>query len=86
MMKIRRGAVKGIPRALRCDWFVVGQILTGWDAARLGVPADIISQVDPVTLCALVPTAEAFDICWDNRSIRILEILVVEVWAGWLHY
>lgn len=59
MMKLLRGAVVTIPRALRFDRFVCGQIPTGWSAARLGVPPEIISQVDPVTLYALVSTAEA---------------------------
>ena len=48
-----------IPKALRFDRFVAGQIPTGWDAKRYGIPDDIISQVDPVTLFVLVCTVEA---------------------------
>merc|ERR1711871_1574985 len=59
MMKLRKGAVISIPRALKFDRFVAGQIPTGWSAERLGVPKNIIDQVDPVTLYALVSTAEA---------------------------
>ena len=38
---------------------MAGQIPTGWDPAILGVPDDIINQVDPVTLYTLVSTVEA---------------------------
>ena len=58
-VRIKKGATLMIPKALRFDRFVAGQIPTGWDAKRYGVPEDIISQVDPVTLFVLVCTAEA---------------------------
>ncbi|KAF2665751.1 fatty acid synthase-like protein [Microthyrium microscopicum] len=57
-VRIKRGATLLIPKALRFDRLVAGQIPTGWDARRYGVPEDIISQVDPVTLFVLVSTAE----------------------------
>jgi fatty acid synthase subunit beta len=59
MIQLREGAVLSIPKALRFDRFVAGQIPTGWDAVRLGVPKDIAQAVDPVTLFALVSAAEA---------------------------
>jgi fatty acid synthase subunit alpha len=58
-VRIKKGASLLIPKALRFDRLVAGQIPTGWDARRYGVPEDIISQVDPVTLFVLVSTAEA---------------------------
>jgi fatty acid synthase subunit alpha, fungi type len=58
-VRIRKGATLLIPKALRFDRLVAGQIPTGWDARRYGIPEDIISQVDPVTLFVLVSTAEA---------------------------
>ena len=58
-MRLRRGAVVAVPRALRFDRFVAGQIPKGWDAKRLGIPPEIVDSVDPVTLFALVSTAEA---------------------------
>lgn len=58
-VRLRKGATLLIPKALRFDRLVAGQIPTGWDARRYGVPEDIISQVDPVTLYVLVTTAEA---------------------------
>ncbi|KAI8394241.1 fatty acid synthase [Radiomyces spectabilis] len=57
---LRKGATLYVPKALRFDRLVAGQIPTGWDAARYGVPKDIIDQVDPVTLFNLVSTVEAF--------------------------
>jgi 3-oxoacyl-(acyl-carrier-protein) synthase len=59
-IKLKQGAVISIPRALRFDRQVAGQVPQGWDAARYGIPDNIISQVDPITLYTLVSTAEAF--------------------------
>jgi fatty acid synthase subunit alpha len=58
-IRLKKGATLMIPKALRFDRLVAGQIPTGWDAKKYGVPDDIISQVDPVTLFVLVSTAEA---------------------------
>ncbi|KJK94080.1 Fatty acid synthase subunit alpha [Metarhizium anisopliae BRIP 53284] len=59
IVRMRKGASLWIPKALRFDRLVAGQIPTGWDPKRYGIPEDIISQVDPVTLFLLVSTAEA---------------------------
>ncbi|KAI0483302.1 fatty acid synthase subunit alpha [Xylariaceae sp. FL0804] len=56
---MKKGASLWIPKALRFDRLVAGQIPTGWDAKKYGVPEDIISQVDRVTLFVLVSVAEA---------------------------
>lgn len=58
-IRMKKGAGLWIPKALRFDRLVAGQIPSGWDAKRYGVPDDIISQVDPVALFVLVATAEA---------------------------
>jgi fatty acid synthase subunit alpha len=58
-VRLKKGASLWIPKALRFDRLVAGQIPTGWDAKRYGIPDDIISQVDPVALFVLVSTAEA---------------------------
>jgi fatty acid synthase subunit alpha len=58
-VRLKKGATLMIPKALRFDRLVAGQIPTGWDAKKYGIPDDIISQVDPVTLFVLVSTAEA---------------------------
>ena len=55
-VRLKKGATLLIPKALRFDRLVAGQIPTGWDAKRYGIPDDIISQVDPVTLYVLVCT------------------------------
>ncbi|EED14198.1 fatty acid synthase alpha subunit FasA [Talaromyces stipitatus ATCC 10500] len=59
LVRLKKGANLMIPKALQFDRLVAGQIPTGWDAKRYGVPDDIIDQVDPVTLYVLVSTAEA---------------------------
>jgi fatty acid synthase subunit alpha len=58
-VRLRKGATLLIPKALKFDRLVAGQIPTGWDAKKYGIEDDIINQVDPVTLFVLVCTAEA---------------------------
>ncbi|ODQ67554.1 alpha subunit of fatty acid synthase [Nadsonia fulvescens var. elongata DSM 6958] len=58
-VRLLKGAKLLIPKALSFDRLVAGQIPTGWDARRYGIGEDIISQVDPITLYALVATVEA---------------------------
>ncbi|KFL63076.1 fatty acid synthase subunit alpha [Trichophyton rubrum CBS 118892] len=57
-VRLLKGATLLIPKALKFDRFVAGQIPTGWDPKHYGIPDDIISQVDPVTLYVLVCTVE----------------------------
>ncbi|KAL4874534.1 hypothetical protein BJY04DRAFT_12385 [Aspergillus karnatakaensis] len=56
---LKKGAKLMVPKALRLDRMVIGQIPTGWDARKYGIPDDVISQVDPVTLYMLVCSIEA---------------------------
>src|SRR5690606_21325581 len=56
----KKGAVVRVARALNLDRNVVAQVPAGWDAARYGVPAEFVEQVDRATLFNLVATAEAF--------------------------
>ena len=58
-VRLKKGATLLIPKALKFDRLVAGQIPTGWDAKKYGIPDDIIEQVDPVTLFVLVCTAES---------------------------
>lgn len=58
-VRFLKGAKILVPKALQYNRFVAGQIPTGWDARTYGVPDDIVTQVDPVTLYTLVSTAEA---------------------------
>ena len=60
LVKLLKGAVMYIPKALRFDRLVAGQIPTGWSAKTYGISDDIISQVDPLTLFTLVSVVEAF--------------------------
>ncbi|KAL3433440.1 hypothetical protein BDV09DRAFT_171990 [Aspergillus tetrazonus] len=56
---LKKGAKLMVPKALRLDRMVIGQIPTGWDARKYGIPDDVISQVDPVTLYMLACSIEA---------------------------
>lgn len=58
-VRLKKGAMLLIPKALKFDRLVAGQIPTGWSAKTYGIPDDIISQVDPVTLYVLVCTVES---------------------------
>ncbi|EEB09746.1 fatty acid synthase alpha subunit Lsd1 [Schizosaccharomyces japonicus yFS275] len=58
-VRFKRGTSLLVPKALRFDRFVAGQIPRGWDPKRYGIPEDIVSQVDPTTLYVLVSTVEA---------------------------
>jgi len=58
-VRLKKGAMLLIPKALKFDRLVAGQIPTGWNAKTYGIPDDIISQVDPVTLYVLVCTVES---------------------------
>ncbi|CCE64391.1 hypothetical protein TPHA_0H01860 [Tetrapisispora phaffii CBS 4417] len=59
-IKLLKGASLYIPKALKFDRLVAGQIPTGWNAKTYGISDDIISQVDPLTLYVLVSVVEAF--------------------------
>lgn len=58
-VRFLKGARILVPKALKFNRLVAGQIPTGWDAKRYGISEDIISQVDPITLFALISTVEA---------------------------
>ncbi|CAK9782775.1 thiolase-like protein [Cutaneotrichosporon oleaginosum] len=58
-VKFKKGARVLLPKAVKFDRVVAGQIPTGWDAKRYGLPDDIISQVDRTALWALVSVTEA---------------------------
>ncbi|ORZ36809.1 fatty acid synthase alpha subunit reductase [Catenaria anguillulae PL171] len=59
LVTLKKAATLFVPKALRFDRLVAGQIPTGWSARRYGVPEDICQQVDPITLYVLVSTVEA---------------------------
>lgn len=58
-VRIKKGARLLIPKAVSFDRKVAGLLPTGWNAATYGIPEDIISQVDPVTLYVLCCVSEA---------------------------
>jgi fatty acid synthase subunit beta len=60
-VKFKKGARIFVPKAFKFSRLVAGQIPTGWDAGRYGIPPDIIAQTDRATLWALVCTAEALN-------------------------
>ncbi|KAK4175381.1 hypothetical protein QBC36DRAFT_354886, partial [Triangularia setosa] len=60
-VQIKRGATIFVPKAVPFPWgSVAGLLPSGWDAAKYGIPKDVIQQVDPVTLYTLCCVAEAF--------------------------
>ncbi|KAJ6127772.1 hypothetical protein N7471_008989, partial [Penicillium samsonianum] len=60
-VQIKAGAHLWVPKIVPLASSVVAGLLpTGWNAARYGIPDDIIGQVDNVTLYTLCCVAEAF--------------------------
>jgi fatty acid synthase subunit alpha len=57
---LRKGAKISVPKVLDGSHTVAAQVPTGWDARTYGIPQDVVEQVDPVTLYALVATSESF--------------------------
>lgn len=58
-VQIKRGAHILVPKAVRAANAVGGQIPTGWNPTKYGIPEDIVHQVDPITLYSLCCAAEA---------------------------
>ena len=54
------GAEIRVPKQVRLDRLVVGQVPQGLDFARYGIPRDMVERVDRVTLFNLVATVDAF--------------------------
>ncbi|KAL2132505.1 hypothetical protein VTI74DRAFT_3724 [Chaetomium olivicolor] len=57
---LKAGTTLWVPKATKSRSTVGAQMPRGWDPKTYGIPDDIISQVDPVTLYAIVATVEAF--------------------------
>ncbi|KAL4898956.1 thiolase-like protein [Aspergillus multicolor] len=60
LVQLQQGATIRVPKSIMSPPGVAGQLPTGWSPERYGIPADIVNQVDPVTLALLCCTAEAF--------------------------
>ena len=58
-VKLHRGATITVPKANAFEGLVAGQIPTGFNPNRYGIPEEIVRQVDPVTSYALCCVAEA---------------------------
>ena len=72
-VQLKRGAAVMVPKAVPFEGFVAGQIPTGWNAAKYGLPEDIVRQVDPVTAYALCCAAEALYSAGISDASEILE-------------
>jgi fatty acid synthase subunit alpha len=60
-VQFKKGASIMLPKASKFSWGgVAGQLPTGFNAARYGIPEDLVRQLDPVSLYAVCCVAEAF--------------------------
>lgn len=59
-VRLKKGAAIKVPTSAALRRTIAGQIPTGWDPVRYGVPRDIAAEVDRNTQMSLVATAEAF--------------------------
>jgi len=57
---LAKGSLVKVPRRVALTRWVAGQIPSGWDPARLGVPKDLVRQIDRTAVYGLVSVAEAF--------------------------
>lgn len=56
----KAGSEIRVPRKTRLNRFVVGQIPSGFDLARYGIPKDMVENTDRLTLFNLIATVDAF--------------------------
>ncbi|KAJ1743145.1 fatty acid synthase alpha subunit Lsd1 [Coemansia sp. RSA 1086] len=59
LVRFLKGAVIRVPAAVTANRLVAGLVPTGWDASRFGIPNEIVSQLDLVSLFMLVAVMEA---------------------------
>lgn len=60
-VQVKRGTSIMIPKAVPFTWgSVAGQLPTGWNPTKYGIPEDLVHQVDPVTLYTVCCVSEAF--------------------------
>ena len=62
-VKFKKGARIFVPKAFKFSRLVAGQIPTGWDAGRYGIPADIIAQTDRVSSHTVRANSPSFATC-----------------------
>ena len=58
-VRLRKGVHFLVPKATPFDRTVAAQLPKGWNPTTYGIPEDIVSQVDPVTLYALCCVCQA---------------------------
>lgn len=59
LVQLRSGAHIWVPKAVPFDRQVAGQLPSGWNPQSYGIPEDIVSQVDPITLYMLCCLSQA---------------------------
>ncbi|MBI4365840.1 MAG: SDR family NAD(P)-dependent oxidoreductase [Deltaproteobacteria bacterium] len=59
-VQLKKGAIIKVAGASRFPRYIAGQIPSGWDATRYGIPKELVAQVDRNTLFNIVATVEAF--------------------------
>lgn len=72
-VQLKCGASVMVPKAVPFEGCVAGQIPTGWDATKYGLPEDLVRQTDPVTAYALCCTAEALYSAGISDASEILQ-------------
>jgi len=57
---LKKGAVIKVPKSVRLNRYVAGQVPKGWKASRYGMSGDLIEQADRNTVFSMISAAEAF--------------------------
>ena len=75
-VQIKAGSHILVPKAVAFErGLVAGQIPKGWDPAKYGIEADLIDQVDPVTLYTLCCVSEALYSAGITESLEIFKYI-----------
>ena len=59
LVRIAKGAQFMVPKSVPFDRKVAGQLPKGWNPVIYGIPQEIVSQVDPITIYALCCVCQA---------------------------
>lgn len=77
-VSIKAGVRILLPKAVKASYSMVAGLLPkGWNPARLGIPEDIVDQVDVVTIYALYCAAEALLSAGIEDSMEVFQYLHV---------
>ena len=83
-VQVRKGATMLLPKAVKFDRLVAGQLPKGFSPETFGIPKDIIQQCDPVTVYALCCVCQAMSSAGIKDPLELYKYLHVSELANCL--